>query len=77
MKTKQSCNRLAEVCLAARCVARKLEPQYRRYSQQARRRLPSENQTQTIGNHKQYRENAQSNDGALWYEMIRSYLKRG
>ena len=56
MKTKQSCNRSAEACLAARGLARKLEPQYRRYSQQARRRLPRESQTQTVGSNNQYEE---------------------
>ena len=55
MKTRQSCNRLAESCLAACGLAQKLKPQYRRYSQQTRRRLPKESQTQTIGNNNQYK----------------------
>ena len=47
---------LAEACLAARGLARKLEPQYRRYRQQARRRLPREEQNTDNRKHNQYME---------------------
>ena len=50
MKTKQSCNRLAEACLAARGPAQKLESQGWKYLQQTRRRLHREEQNTDNGN---------------------------
>ena len=52
MKTKQSCNRIAEACLAARGPAQKLESQGWKYRKQTRRRLPREEQN--TDNRKQY-----------------------